>query len=74
MQFSFFVEGKPPKKDGETSVWSEKSKQSTLVFNLRSKALEAKKQAGFDDYFHEEIQLELKVFSPILHTKTITST
>jgi len=48
MQLRFLVKGKPPKK-GTTSVRSKKSKQSELVFNLRSKALDAKKEKRIQD-------------------------
>lgn len=65
MQLKFLVKGKPPKK-GTASVWSKKSKQSELVFNLRSKALDAKKEKGFQDCFRDNIHLELKVFSPYI--------
>ena len=69
MKLSFSVEGKPPKKDGGTSLWSEKSKQSPLVFKLRAEAVDAKKQAGLKGPFHGNLKLELKVFSPYITYK-----
>jgi len=66
MKLSFPVGGKPPKKDGGNSLWSEKSKQSTLVFKLRTEAVNAKKQAGLKGPIQGNLKLELKVFSPYI--------
>ena len=69
MKIKFRVEGKPPKKDGSQSLWSEKSTQAPLVFQLRQKALEARKEAKIDECFHELVKLEVKVYSPYITKK-----
>jgi len=69
MQLTFTVDGKPPKKDGGQSLWSEKSKQSPLVFKLRSEATKSMKQAGIEGPFQANLKLVLKVFSPFITHK-----
>ena len=63
-RISFDVEGKPPKKNAAGSIWSKKSKQAQLIFNLREKAFEASTKAGLKDHFHGPIKLELTVYAP----------
>ena len=46
-RIKFTVDGKPPKKI-KPSLWSEKSKQTQQVLDLRQKALEASKEARLD--------------------------
>lgn len=61
-KIKFTVEGKPPKKT-KPSLWSENSKQTKLVTNLRQKAYDASKELG-DEYLHGPIKLSLTVYDP----------
>lgn len=59
----FTVIGKPPKKTAP-SLWSEKSKQTELVVNLRQKAFEEIQKTGLNEPFHGPVQLTLTVYAP----------
>jgi len=60
-RIKFSVEGKPPKKT-KPSLWSEKSKQTQLILDLRQKAYEASKKAGLTEHFHGPVKLTLTVY------------
>lgn len=66
MIIEFRVEGKPPKKDGSQSLWSERSNQAELVFKLREKAVETKKEIKMEDYFHGLVKIKISIFSPYI--------
>lgn len=68
MKVNFKVEGKPPKKDGSQSLWSGKSNQAPLVFELRKKALKAKKEAKMNECFQGLVRIEIKIYSPHITT------
>jgi len=62
-RIEFSVDGKPPKKT-KPSLWSQKSKQTTQVVNLRKAALKALGEDGLDDRFHGPVKLTLTVYDP----------
>jgi len=59
----FKVDGKPPKKT-TGSLWSENSKQTELVVNLRKNAFEASKKKGLNIPFQGPIKLTLTIYDP----------
>lgn len=61
MFLTFKVQGKPPKKDGSSSMWGKKSEISNLV-NLRNSAYEANK---INEYklFEGKLSIDLTIFS-----------
>jgi len=59
----FSLDGKPPKKT-TGSLWSENSNQTELVVDLRKKAFDASKKAGFNHHFHGPVKLTLTVYAP----------
>ena len=61
MNIKFRVEGRPPKKDGSQSLWSEKSHQAKLVFNLREKAFEAKQDAKIKESYSGLVQIKISI-------------
>lgn len=61
MMIKFTVNGKPPKKS-KPSLWSENSKQTQLVIDLRQEAYEASKKAELKDHFHGPVKLTLNVY------------
>jgi len=60
-KIEFTVNGKPPKKI-KPSLWSENSKQTQLVIDLRQKAYESSKKVGLDGHFHGPVKLTLTVY------------
>ncbi|NQV91256.1 hypothetical protein HQ489_02170 [Candidatus Woesearchaeota archaeon] len=66
MNIEFRVEGKPPKKDGSQSLWSERSNQALLVFNLREKAFEAKQTAKIEGSFSGLVKIKISIFAPFI--------
>ncbi len=60
---NFIINGKPPRKHNNKSVWSNPTEIPRIV-QLREKALEARKNAGFDSYFNCPVRLDLTVFAP----------
>jgi Holliday junction resolvase RusA-like endonuclease len=66
MNIKFRVEGRPPKKDGSQSLWSEKSHQAKLVFNLREKAFEAKQDAKIKESYSGLVQIKISIFAPFI--------
>ena len=56
------VEGRPPKKHGEKSMWA-RSDEAPLVARLRSKALEERTKAGLSKCPRVR-SLELEVYAP----------
>jgi len=62
-RIEFSVDGKPPKKT-TGSLWSENSNQTQLVIDLRQKAFDASREAGFKDHFHGPVKLTLTVYAP----------
>lgn len=61
-KIEFSVNGKPPKKT-IGSMWAEKSNQTMQVVNLRQKAYEASKKAGFK-HLSGPVKLTLTVYAP----------
>jgi len=59
---SFSVEGRPPRKYRNKSVWST-NEEAPIVKKLREHAIKARNDAGINDYFHGPVKLELTVFS-----------
>ena len=67
-RIQFSVDDKPPKKSTADSCWT--SKEVNHVFELRKKALEARKKAGLNDCFTCPVRITLTVYAPnILHRK-----
>ena len=66
MNIEFKVQGRPPKKDGAQSLWSEKSPHAKLVFDLREKAFEAKQKSNFTGSFSGLIKIKISIFAPFL--------
>ncbi len=58
----FKVDGKPPKKGTDESIWGER--QGKSVFMLREKALEARNKAGLDKCFEIPVKFTLTLFAP----------
>jgi len=63
MRIAFTVQGPPPMKRGEKSMWARKD-QAPRVAVLRKEALAARKLAGFDSPFSGAVRLEIQVFVP----------
>lgn len=57
----FTVPGKPPKKV-KPSLWSENSKQTQQVLDLRRNAFEASQKAGLIGHLHGPVKLTLTVY------------
>ena len=62
-RIQFTVDGKPPKKV-KPSLWSENSKQTQLILDLRQRAYEESKKCGLDEHFHGSVKLTLTVYDP----------
>jgi len=62
-QIKFSVDGKPPKKT-KPSLWSENSKQTRLVLDLRQKAYESCKKEGLNEPLRGSVKLTLTVYDP----------
>lgn len=63
MRIEFTVEGRPPRKQQTTSMWSQ-PKEAKLVANLRVKALEAMKKAGLNECFNSHVSLDITLVTP----------
>ncbi|MCL6576924.1 hypothetical protein [Kyrpidia sp.] len=63
MRIEFEVDGKPPRKNGATSMWGKDDEIARLV-SLRRKALEAMEKEGISDCFRSFVKLELTLFLP----------
>ena len=63
MKIEFTVKGKPPKKT-KPSLWSENSKQTQLVIDLRQNAYEEIKKIGLKQHFHGPVKITLTVHDP----------
>lgn len=63
MIIEFIVEGVPPKKHGEKSMWA-RDDEAPKVALLRKKALEARTRYQVHDCFHSSVALELTIFTP----------
>ena len=61
-KIKFSVDDKPPKKT-TLSMWAERSNQTMQVVNLRQKAYEASKKAGFG-HLCGPVKLTLTVYAP----------
>ena len=62
-RIQFTVDGKPPKKV-KPSLWSENSKQTQLILDLRQRAYEESKKCGLHEHFHGPVKLTLTVYDP----------
>ena len=62
MEIAFTVEGRPPRKGGDLSMWGKPS-EVPLLIRLRKEALNAKTQAKLD-CFQPWTGLQLKIFVP----------
>ena len=63
MKIEFTVKGKPPKKT-KPSLWSENSKQTQLVIDLRQNAYEEINKIGLKQHFHGPVKITLTVHDP----------
>jgi hypothetical protein len=63
MRIEFTVNGRPPKKHGEKSMW-DRDDESFVLAKLRERALEARLRAGLHDCFDGFVLLELSVYVP----------
>lgn len=63
MKVEFIVQGRPPKKHGEKSMWA-RDDEAPQVFLLRQKALEARLKADLEDCFRSPVALKLTIFTP----------
>lgn len=62
MRIEFEVDGRPPRKHGEKSMWA-RADEAPLVAKLRTRALEARAKGGLSVCPHVE-SLELEVYAP----------
>ncbi len=63
MRIEFSVNGRPPKKHGEKSMWA-RGDEAPLVASLRTEALEARLKAGLNSPIDSLVALELHIFVP----------
>jgi hypothetical protein len=70
MQIEFIVEGRPPKKHGEKSMWA-LDDEAPLIDLLRRKAYEARLRAGLRECFRCLVGLEITVFVPESRLETV---
>jgi hypothetical protein len=63
MRIEFTVNGRPPKKHGEKSMWA-RNDEALFIFSLRKEAFKARSRAGLDDCLRSLIALELTIFAP----------
>jgi hypothetical protein len=63
MRIEFTVEGRPPKKHAEKSMWA-RDDEARFVVRLREKAFEARSKADLGGCFSSLVSLELTVFAP----------
>lgn len=68
-EIKFKVEGRPPRKSGNQSCWSIKSKEWELIYKLRKYAFNAKKLAGVDDYLTTNAKISIIIHTPNLTKK-----
>jgi hypothetical protein len=68
-EIKFQVKGRPPRKSGAQSCWSVNSKEWALIYKLRECVFEAKKLAGFDDYFRSNTKITITIHAPSLTKK-----
>jgi len=68
-KIKFKVEGRPPRKSGAQSCWSNKSKEWELIYKLRECAFEAKKPNGIEDYFKTNAKISITIYAPSLTKK-----
>jgi hypothetical protein len=69
MQIEFTVEGRPPKKHGEKSMWALDG-EAPLIALLRKKAYEARLRAGLE-CFRDLVELGITVFVPESQLETV---
>ena len=70
MKIQFKVEGYPPKKHGDKSMWS-RAHEAPLLVSLREKALHERAEANLNDCFRNHIGLELILYIPSSELETI---
>lgn len=63
MRIEFTVEGRPPKKHGEKSMWARNDEAFPIAL-LRERALQARRKLGINDCFRSLVSLELTIFIP----------
>lgn len=63
MHIRFTVNGRPPKKHGEKSMWA-RDDEAPRIVSLREKALEVRTKLGINDCFRTLVSLELRIFVP----------
>ena len=66
-KINFKVQGRPPRKSGLKSCWSNGGKEWEYIYKLRECAFNAKKLAGVDDYITTNAKISI-----IIHTLYLT--
>ena len=70
MRIAFTVNGYPPKKRQDVSMWA-LDQEVKRVIALRRAALEAKERAGLKDCFRGYVALELTIFIPAMEGASV---